>query len=102
MNTGIFDQSKLRNWKAVNGRYSTGYKTIIDQTKDGDLLATWIDTGRPINGTTLLGFHPQLDEKEQLQIYLEPYRLTVNLKYDSNVENTNYSIFKYTIVEQGK
>jgi hypothetical protein len=63
INTGIFDESKLRNWKAVNGKYTTGYKTIIDQDKDGNLLTTWIDTGRSINGTNLLGFRPQLDEK---------------------------------------
>lgn len=63
MNTGIFSQSKLRSWKAVNGYYSTGYKIIIDQDSDGNQLTTWIDTGRSLNGTNLLGFHPQLDKK---------------------------------------
>jgi len=35
-------------------------------------------------------------------VYLEPYRMTMNLKFDSKVTGTNYSIYKYTFVEQGQ
>lgn len=100
INSGIFEQSKLRNWKAINGRYSTGYKTIIDQDENATLLSTWIDTGRPINGTNLLGFRPQLDQKQQLQVYLEQFRRTFNLKFEGKLTDTNYSIFRYSFVEQ--
>lgn len=69
MNTGIYDQKKLRNWKAVNGHYKTGFKTIVDQDENGTTMA-WIDTGRPINGTNLLGFHTYVKNDETLQVFM--------------------------------
>jgi hypothetical protein len=98
INTGIFDQDKLRLWKAVNGRYKTGYKIIIDNDEDG-LLSTWIDTGRPINGTNSLGFHPYITEEDTLQLYVESIRRTLDLRY-KETKNGDYNIYRFTFKDQ--
>lgn len=61
MNTGIFDSSKIRDWKKRVGRNTTGYKYPV-YVLNKKIAYTWVDTGRKIEGTNMLGFKTGINQ----------------------------------------
>lgn len=78
----------------MNGRYKTGYNVEIDKLSLDQNLLTWIDTGRPITGTNVLGFKPKITDDMKLQIYWEPIRQTIDIKFQQQLPG-DYNIYRF-------
>ena len=92
INTGIFDRSLLRTWKKRLGRNTTGYKYPVFM-QDYNITYTWVDTGREIKGTNMLGFHTSVSSDDVLSVFVEDLRRAYEFKYDSDV---SFNKLKFT------
>ena len=84
LNTGISDRQLIRKWKKRLGHMATGYKYPIT-IQDSNVTYTWVDTGRPVDGTNLYGFHTSVTSDDTLTAYIEDLHSNVVFKFDSYV-----------------
>lgn len=86
LNTGIFDTSQIRTWKKRLGRNATGYKYPVFM-QNYNVTYTWIDTGRAIDGTNMLGFHTSVSSSDVLDVFVEDLKRNIRFVYDSTVSS---------------
>lgn len=76
INSGIFDSNMIRVWKKMIGKNTTGYKHPVYILND-QLVYTWVDTCRLIEGTNMLGFHTSVTSSDTLKVFVEDLKSSV-------------------------
>lgn len=66
------------------GRNTTGYKYPV-YMQNKTLINTWVDTGRQLDGTNMLGFHTSITNSDILFVFVEDLRRNIRFIFDSKI-----------------